>query len=137
MDRIDSVSQKPDCVFLEMVFPEQANHYGTLYGSKGLEMMGRAAFIAATRYARKPVVMAATEKVTFNSPIPVGSLLEFTAAVIHAGRTSMTVAVEAMLERVPDGQRSPAMTGRFEMVAVAADGRPTPLHPETVKETHS
>lgn len=137
MGRFDSVSQQPDCVFLEMVFPEQANHYGTLYGSKGLEIMGRAAFIAASRHSRKSVVMAATDKVVFRTPVPVGSLLEFTAAVVRTGRTSMTVAVEATLERMPDGERTPAMTGRFEMVAINADGRPTPLQIEPAKETHS
>ena len=29
--------------FVEMVFPEQANHYGTLFGGNALSLMGKAA----------------------------------------------------------------------------------------------
>ena len=43
--------------FIEMVFPEQANHYGTLFGGAALSLMGKAAFVAATRRARQAVVM--------------------------------------------------------------------------------
>ena len=38
--------------FVELVFPEQANHYGTLFGGAALSLMGKAAFVAATRRAR-------------------------------------------------------------------------------------
>mgnify|MGYP003449498611 CR=1 FL=1 len=38
--------------FVEMVFPEQANHYGTLFGGHALSLMGKAAFVSATRHAR-------------------------------------------------------------------------------------
>uniref|UniRef100_A0A9E7ZZ15 Acyl-CoA thioesterase n=1 Tax=Bosea sp. NBC_00436 TaxID=2969620 RepID=A0A9E7ZZ15_9HYPH len=48
--------------FVEMVFPEQANHYGTLFGGHALSLMGKAAFVAATRRARCAVVMATSEK---------------------------------------------------------------------------
>jgi len=34
--------------FVEMVFPEQANHYGTLFGGHALHLMGKAAFIRFT-----------------------------------------------------------------------------------------
>jgi len=43
--------------FIEMVFPEHANHYGTLFGGHALSLMGKAAFVAATRRARCAVVM--------------------------------------------------------------------------------
>lgn len=48
---------------IEMVFPEQANHYGTLFGGQALALMDKAAFIAASRYARRAVVTARSEKV--------------------------------------------------------------------------
>lgn len=89
--------------------------------------MGRAAFVAASRHARKPIVMAAADKIEFHNPVPVGSLLEFGATVIRVGRTSMTVAVKATTERLADGHRQLAMTGRFEMVAIDETGRPEPL----------
>ena len=36
-----------------VVFPDRANHYGTLFGGHALSLMGKAAFIAATRHARQ------------------------------------------------------------------------------------
>lgn len=111
--------------FLEMVFPEQSNHYGTLFGGTALSLMGKAAFVAASRHARRAVVMAGTERVAFHMPVKVGQVVELHAQVIRTGRTSMTVSVEMIAETLLSGQRTLAMCGRFEMVALDANGRPT------------
>ena len=57
---------------IEMIFPEQANHYGTLFGGNALSLMAKAAFVAATSHARMPVVMARSERVDFATPVKVG-----------------------------------------------------------------
>jgi acyl-CoA hydrolase len=113
--------------FVEMVFPEHANHYGTLFGGHALSLMGKAAFVAATRRARCAVVMATSDKVEFHEPVRVGELVELTALVERVGRSSMTVAVKVIAERLVSGQRRIAMQGLFEMVAVDEAGRPTPI----------
>lgn len=51
-----------ETLFVEMVFPDQANHYGTLFGGNALSLMGKAAFVAATRRARSAVVMASAPR---------------------------------------------------------------------------
>jgi len=119
--------------FVEMVFPEHANHYGTLFGGHALSLMGKAAFVAATRRARRAVVMATSDKVEFHEPVHVGELVELTASVERVGRSSMTVAVSVIAERPASGQRRIAMHGSFEMVAVDGAGRPTPI-PNEVQE---
>lgn len=113
--------------FVEMVFPEHANHYGTLFGGHALSLMGKAAFVAATRHARCSVVMATSEKVEFHEPVRIGELVELTARVERVGRSSMTVAVSVIAERPATGHRRIAMHGSFEMVAVDEAGRPMPL----------
>jgi len=115
--------------FVEIVFPEQANHYGTLFGGNALSLMGKAAFVAATRRARCAVVMATSDKVQFHEPVHVGELVELTARVERVGRSSMTVVVEVVAETLATGSRRIAMQGSFEMVAVDAAGRPTPVNP--------
>ena len=110
--------------FVEIVFPEQANHYGTLFGGHALSLMGKAAFVAATRRARCAVVMATAEKVEFHEPVKVGELVELTAEVTRVGRSSMTVTVEVIAEALISGERRLAVRGAFEMVAVSASGRP-------------
>ena len=113
--------------FVELVFPEQANHYGTLFGGAALSLMGKAAFVAATRRARRAVVMATSDKVQFHEPVRVGELVELTARVERVGRSSMTVIVEVVAEALVSGDRRVAMRGSFEMVAVDEHGRPTPV----------
>ena len=113
--------------FVELVFPEQANHYGTLFGGTALSLMGKAAFVAATRRARRAVVMATSDKVQFHEPVRVGELVELTARVERVGRSSMTVIVEVVAEALVSGDRRVAMRGSFEMVAVDEHGRPTPV----------
>jgi len=110
--------------FIEMIFPEHANHYGTLFGGNALSLMGKAAFVAATRRARTAVVMASSDKIDFHVPVRVGEIVELDARVARVGRSSMTVVVEVTAEALLSGDRRLAMRGTFEMVAVDATGRP-------------
>ncbi|KJC52967.1 thioesterase [Bradyrhizobium sp. LTSP885] len=113
--------------FLDVVFPDRANHYGTLFGGNALSLMGRAAFIAAVRRARRNVVMATSNKIEFAEPVAVGELVEVIARVEREGRSSMTVAVEMIRENPISGQRRSVVRGSFEMVAVDDAGRPTAM----------
>lgn len=113
--------------FVEMIFPDQANHYGALFAGSGVALLAKAAFVAASRRARGDVVMARSEAADFHTPVRVGELLDLAARVVRVGRTSMTVEVEAVAETLGTGERRPAMNGRFEMVAVDAVGRPVPV----------
>jgi len=113
--------------FVEMVFPEQANHYGTLYGGNALALLGKSAFVTASRYARCAVVMASCGRITFERPVRVGQLLEIVGRVVRVGRSSLTVEVSGTAEALLDGERAVALRGEFEMVAVGGDGQPLPI----------
>lgn len=102
----------------EMVFPGQANHYGTLYGGDALRMMGKAAFIAATRHAREVLVMASSDRIDFVAPIREGDMVELVADVKMTGRSSVRVAVELWSEELLSGTRTHAATALFTLVAV-------------------
>ena len=94
-----------DIRMAEMVFPPQTSHYGTLYGGDALKMMGKAAFIAATRQARASIVMAASERVDFVAQIREGDMIELVAGVRRQGRTSVRVAVDLFSEGLTSGNR--------------------------------
>jgi acyl-CoA hydrolase len=117
--------------FAEIVFPEQANHYGTLFGGTALNLMSKAAAIAAARRAGGSVVMARSDRVDFHMPVLVGQLVELIARVERVGRSSMTVRVEVVAETLGKGDRKIAMRGSFEMVAVDENGRPQPIAAQT------
>lgn len=118
--------------FAEIVFPEQANHYGTLFGGTALNLMSKAAAIAAARRAGGSVVMARSDRVDFHMPVLVGQLVELIARVEREGRSSMTVKVEVISETLGKGDRKVAMRGSFEMVAVDENGRPQPIAAHSV-----
>ena len=109
---------------VEMIFPDQANHYGTLFAGNALNLLSKAAFLAASRHSRQNVVMAACNQVTFLRPVRVGQALEIQAHVVRTGRSSMTVEVTGSAEVLATGEQHAALHGRFEMVAVDLHGVP-------------
>lgn len=111
----------------ELVLPEQANHYGTLFGPYAMALLGKAAFLVATRATRRTIVMASAGGIKFLRPIPVGSVLMITARVVRTGRTSLTVHVSGRFDVALDPTAAEVLRGEFEMVAVDARGRPTPI----------
>ncbi len=117
----------PETRFTEVVFPEHANHYGTLFAGSALALMAKAAFVAGARHAGCNVVMARSKNVEFTEPVKVGELIEIIGHVERAGRSSMTVTVEIVRESVADGARKRVVHGTFEMVAVNSDGRPVAI----------
>lgn len=114
---------------IEMVFPDQTNHYGTLFGGHALRLMDKAAFVAASRYARRTVVTACSERVDFQAAVYHGSLIELTARVIATGRSSMTVSVDLVAEDLLSGERQLCAQGRFVLVAMDENQRPVGVPP--------
>ena len=113
----------------ELVFPGDTDHRGMLFGGRALNLMEKAAFVAASRHARTSVVMAALNEIDFAAPIHVGEMIEISARVASVGRTSMRVAVTLCAEDLQTGVRRQATIGEFIMVALGEDGKPTPAPP--------
>jgi acyl-CoA hydrolase len=111
----------------ELVLPALANHHGTLFAGHGLQLLAKAAFLAARSLARREVVMAAVTRVDFAEPVAVGTALSLRAWVSRVGRSSMTVCVTGLVE-LPGLPPEEALKGVFEMVAVDAAGRPVPIN---------
>ena len=80
----------------ELVLPVHANHRGTLFAGQGLQLMSKAAFLAARGLAQREVVMAGVTGVDFLAPVPVGHQLLLRGWVSRIGRSSMTVCVSLM-----------------------------------------
>ncbi len=114
----------------EIVFPNDANHLGTLFGGRALSMMDVVASIAALRTARKPVVTASIDRTDFKAPVYVGEFAETVGRVVKIGRTSITVEVELWAENPLTGDRRLSTVAKFVMVAVGPDGKPIPVRDE-------
>lgn len=111
----------------DVIFADQANAYGNMFGGEAIAAMSKSAFIAATRYCRMTTVLASSRKMDFKYPIHVGSILELVSKVIHAGRSSVVVSTELWSEDMMSGERLMTAKGEFTMVAVDEHNQPVPV----------
>jgi len=124
MSQENRLGASAEARLMDIVFPHHTNHLGTLFGGQALALMDKAVFIAASRFARRTVVTASSEKVNFIAPIRQGDVVEVVARVANVGNSSMQVDVELYNERISDGHRVLCTTGRFHMIALDGNGRP-------------
>jgi acyl-CoA hydrolase len=105
---------------VDMVWPDQSNHHGTLFGGAALSALDRLAFIVGSKVLRGTVVTAAVSRLDFAAPAPAGHLIECTARVIHKGRRSVTLSTNLVAEALLSGERTPCLSGDFVMVSQRA-----------------
>lgn len=111
----------------KLVFPQDTNPIGTLYGGTALQWMDEVAYLTATRFARRQVVTVSMDRVDFKVPIPQGAIVELIAEVTRIGRTSLTVRVRVLLEDARVGTQELAIVGHLVMVAVDETMKPVQL----------
>ncbi|MBW8318102.1 MAG: acyl-CoA thioesterase [Rhizobium sp.] len=114
----------------DVVFSDQTNSSGAMFGGDAIAFMTKAAFVAASRLCRKLAVLASSERLDFHHPIGVGSIVEAVARVVSVGRASMAVEVELWAEGLLSGERCRTAKGLFVMVAVDEYQRPVPVIPD-------
>lgn len=113
---------------VEMVFPNQTNHYGTLFGGQALQLMDKSAFITASRCTRKAMVTACSERVDFKAPVKTGHLVEVVGRVVRRGKTSVAVSVELFSEDLLTGQQQLCAEAQFVLVAIDGHNKPVPIN---------
>ncbi len=109
---------------VEIVFPDQANSVGRMFGGEAIAFMTKAAFVAGSRYSGRLVVLASSERIDFARPIEIGEIVEAEARIGHVGRSSMSIETHLWSENLMTGERHTTATGRFTMVAVDEFHRP-------------
>lgn len=105
--------------------PVYANHYGSVHGGTILKLVDEAAFVTATKHARKNVVVASMDHIEFKHPVGIGDLLSLSASIYHVGRTSMDVEVRISAEKIKEGRILDIGSAYLTMVALDEKGRPS------------
>jgi acyl-CoA hydrolase len=113
----------------EIVLPEDTNQYGNAWGGRVMALIDKAAAIAATRHCRTNVVTASVDSLIFRAPVRLGHILRLHASVNAAFRTSLEVGVSVSSEDPLSGLQAHCCTAWVTMVALDANGRPTPVPP--------
>jgi len=112
-------------VLSEVMMPLHANHYGSVHGGTILKLVDEAAFVVATKHARKNVVVASMDHIEFKHPVNIGDLLTLTASIFHAGKTSMDVEVKIQAEKIKEDKKVNIGSAYLTMVALDEKGKPT------------
>jgi acyl-CoA hydrolase len=113
-----------------IVFPEDINYSGTLFGGKVLAEMDLTALKAARRVLYGTncdgAVTVSVDKVDFISPAHLGDIIELTAFIRNLGRTSIEIYVHVARENHL-GEIAVICDATFVFVAVK-DAKPHPHH---------
>ena len=110
-----------------VVFPNDTNDFGTMYGGRLIEMMDMVGGICGRRFCGHKVVTASIV------PINRGDVIEFVSQVIYTGRTSLIVKTKVTKESYDEDK---ILCARAYFVFVGIDETGTPIEvPELISET--
>jgi acyl-CoA hydrolase len=120
--------------YAEFALPNDANGLGNVLGGKVMHLVDLAAAMAALRHARKPVVTASVDSLSFLHPVHIGQLIILRSSVNRVFRTSMEVGVYVQTENLITGRRLHTCSAYLTFVAVDENGKSSPI-PPVIPET--
>lgn len=121
------MSTEKELVIKVVAMPGDTNPDGDMFGGWILSQMDLAAYLHARKLTRHKVVTVAIDNFVFHSPVLVGDCLICYATTEKIGNTSITVKIDAIVERKATHSREEVTEGRFVFVAIGADRKPVPL----------
>jgi len=112
---------------VHLVFPEDINPRGTLYGGRMMFWIATAGTLAASRCARGPVVLGAMDDLDFIHPVYLGEIVTVSSQVEYIGRTSLELGVEVHSEHPRTGVRRRTTSSHLAFIALDESERPRPV----------
>ena len=122
-DRIKNSETKQS----KVIFPNTLNNNEALFGGMAMKWMDEVAFITATRFAKKKMVTASTNKIRFLKPINPGVIVEIIGKVVKVGLVKVEVLIEIYTEEMYVNKKELAITGVFTLAAVNNENKPIAL----------
>ncbi|MBN9585126.1 MAG: acyl-CoA thioesterase [Afipia sp. 62-7] len=110
-----------------MAMPADTNQNGDIFGGWLLSQMDIAGGIYASKVSQSRTVTVAIEAMTFRKPVYVGDVVSVYASTVRIGRTSISVHVEAWVQRRKESQLILVTDGNYTYVAIDDNGHPQPI----------
>ena len=107
--------------------PSDLNMSGNIFGGWILAQMDVAGGITAARRAGGRVATVAIEAMSFHKPISVGDLISCYTEITLEGRTSLSVKIDVVANRMGVDEDIKVTEGTFIFVAIDDNNRPRPL----------
>lgn len=137
MKKIKTPSESAS-ILTNLVLPGETNMLNNLFGGELLARMDRISSIAAKRHAESyQVVTASVNHVSFNTPVPLGSILKLEAKVTRAFSSSMEIYVDVWIDDPVEQKLIKTNNGIYTFVAVDENNKPVAvpqIQPETEEE---
>jgi len=114
--------------------PADANFLGVIHGGVILKQIDEAAGTCAYHFARRRVVTAAIDRMSFHYPVQIGNLVVCRATVNWAGHSSMEIGVRVEAEDLATGAWLHTNSAYLVFVALDDQRRPTAV-PRLLLET--
>ena len=121
-------------ILTEIVLPNDTNNLNNLMGGRLLHWMDIAAAITAHRHCNRTCVTAAVNNVSFEHPIPRGSIVTLEANISRAFSSSMEIFIDVWIEDKLSGSKTKCNEAIYTFVAVNSMSQPTKVpavKPET------
>ena len=129
MDQSPKTVTKSQVEMIEIVFPNDANPHGNIFGGRVMQLIDIIGSVSAMRHCRNSVVTASMDKLDFLSPAYVGEVLILRASVNYVARTSMEVGVKVTAENPLTGEERHTGSAYVTYVSINDKGKPIPVPP--------
>lgn len=119
-----------DLMIQTVPMPADTNSNGDIFGGWVLSQMDIAGGVAAAKRAKGPTATVAIDAMRFHAPVAVGDLFKVYAQIVRTGTTSVTIHIEAWVQRVRALDDLIKVTeADFTYVAIQSSGVKRPLPP--------
>jgi acyl-CoA hydrolase len=112
-----------------IVFPNDLNTVGSLFGGRVMEMADRVAAVVAKRHTGRSCLTLGIDSVRFLASARHGDILIFKAAVNRTWNTSLEVGLKVFADEFRSMQRKHIVSAYFTFVAVDEQMNPVPVGP--------
>ena len=110
-----------------LAMPADTNPNGDIFGGWLLAQMDIGGGVVAVARAGGRAATVAIDAMTFLKPVQVGDIVSVYAEVVHIGRTSLKVRVQAWAKRALSELEEMVTEGTFTYVAIDENRRPRPV----------
>jgi acyl-CoA thioesterase YciA len=110
-----------------VAMPADTNPSGDMFGGWLVSQLDLAAWVKARKLTAHRLVTVAIDNIVFHKPVFVGDCLLCYAELERVGNTSITIRVDAQVERAGSLEVEQVTEGRFVYVAIGEDYQPVPI----------
>ena len=126
-DPSQPVKPTGDPAIRTLAMPADTNPNGDIFGGWLLAQMDIGGGSVAVARAHGRAATVAIDAMTFLKPVQVGDIVSVYAEVVHVGRTSLKVHVQAWAKRARGDLEELVTEGTFTYVAIDEHRRPRPV----------